>query len=538
MKIIERIAGREIFIMCAAIFILIVFQIFIAMNYRINLDEFFFLSQIHDAERGLLNHSLQTIHVHIFSWLREFPDDEIKQIIAGRSVMLFAEVLTVGFIIFSANKFVPFGFAVFAGLAWLTTGYTITEGFSFRTDPLATTLLMAAVALSLSGSLDLRKAALAGFLVGIAGLVTIKSVLYAPAFVAAILWQAKERDWRALLQPICIALLAMTITFLVLYLLHSASLPQKERGSTEIALNALYTTLLGSRLFPELNGLLGWLVLSMVPVYLMFLSLRGNLIAFLFFAPLLSVLIYRNSFPYFFPFISAPTMIAVAIGAAKMRSSRWLMIVFALLMLASTSLQVTYGVLAHQKFQKSLVSAVHQIFPQPVPYIDQVAMISTFPKYGFFMTTWGMQNYQQNGVPIMDRILESNAPPLLVANHQVLLYAMGVGDHEQDRVYLFPEDNETLRKAFVKYWGPVYVAGIEFDAGPEPVMIEIKISGEYRNDSDASFKINGIEYHPGETLNLPRGSYQLGSMKKSHFRLIWAAAKAAPDTPAPDVPVI
>jgi hypothetical protein len=526
------------------IFFLIAYQVFLTQNYRINNDEFFFLSQVFSADRGELGTHLQTIHVHIFSWLVPLSGYEIEKVNLGRLFMLLAESLTVLCIVLSAKVFVKPHFALFAGFAWLSSGYVITDGFSFRTDPLATTLLMSAITLCLSKNLDALRAGLAGFLVAIAMLVTIKSILYAPAFLGVVLYQRDKLDAMAITKYICIALITTLFSFFLVYYFHSSTLIAGEvitsKGITDegetfrIFSRAAQTGFLDAKLLPQADSLIGWLILSVVPVYFMATSYKVKALSIFFIAPLFVVLIYRNSFPYFFPFIAAPSMIAVAIGASKFRPNKWLISTGSILMLVSISFHTVYGTLANQKLQKQISEVAHHIFPEPVNYIDQVAMLPTYPQRAFFMTTWGMQNYHDAGQAVMEEVLEKHSPPLLVANHHVLLYAVGELDKEPNRKYLFPEDNQILKNAYLKHWGPFYIAGFELNTGETPSIINVKLEGEYRNDSPFTLEVDDILYNPGELITLSRGEHRLKSNKDMLAQLRWARANDAPDLPEPE----
>ena len=531
----------DIYLALAFIVSLVACQAMLVVNYHINWDEFYYLSQVYDAKRSSLGSALQTLHVHLFGWLIAWPDNEIDKIIAGRWVMLFAELITIGCIVHAAKTFVDLPFAVFAVLTWLTAGFTLTQGFSFRVDPIATSLLMGAISLSLTRKINMLIAAFAGVMVGLAGLITIKSVLYAPVFLGVFLWQLKQQGLRAILKPFVIAVVLMAATFLIMYYFHSESISEdsvvKQRSSADVIMSSLRTTLLETQAFPQINWVLAWLVLSIVPVFLMIVGAFRNRLAWLFIAPLLSLVIYRNSFPYFFPFIAAPAMIAVAIGAERFLGRRWIFAVFGIVMVTSVLFQLAYAIPANQKVQQLLVSGVHQIFPEPVPYIDQSSMIASFPKQGFFMTTWGMLNYRQTNQPVMNDILTQHRPPLLIANNPVLLHAMGVGSVEKGRQYLLAEDNAILKSTYVHYWGPVYVAGFDVQTNAQTQQIEIKIPGEYRNDSRISVSINESTYKPGETVNLDVGSYHVKTDEDTRARFVWAETMARPKEPFPDIPV-
>ena len=49
-------------------------------------DEFNFLSQVYEHERGELRRALMTFHVHVFAWLRQVSGNEVDQVIAAQTI--------------------------------------------------------------------------------------------------------------------------------------------------------------------------------------------------------------------------------------------------------------------------------------------------------------------------------------------------------------------------------------------------------------------------------------------------------------------
>ena len=84
-------------LLCAILFILCI-QVFYIFNFNINWDEFYYLSQIFEHSGGTLSRSLQTFHVHFFTWATHLEWDEVQLILLSRTLMLGCELLTLGFI--------------------------------------------------------------------------------------------------------------------------------------------------------------------------------------------------------------------------------------------------------------------------------------------------------------------------------------------------------------------------------------------------------------------------------------------------------
>lgn len=309
-----------------------------------------------------------------------------------------------------------------------------------------------------------------------------------------------------------------------MYVLHRAGLAPAPETSAAVASDAVRTTLLEAGLFPRRAEIIAWLIFSVGPIVLFVLGASRSLNALAFALPLVSLVVYRNAFPYFFPFISAPAMITVAIGAERLRTRPILLFTLGLMMAASVSFQTWVVRSNDQSAQRQLVLVVHQIFREPVPYIDRNAMIASFPWQGFFMSTWGMLKYRAEGVPVMENILANTSPPLLVANGPALAAAMQGIDGPGA---LLAEDAEVLRGAYLPYWGPVFVAGLNVNSGPMQVLI----GGSYRVATSEPVKIDGEIFKPNAVAVLSIGTHQVTTKGDEQLRLIWAAAEPAPEMP-------
>ena len=117
------------------------------MRLEINWDEFFYLSQIYDYQRGELWGPLQSFHIHIFGWVTHFPGNEVDQATVGRFVMLACLTGTCAFIYkFAQTFFSPIASAI-ATLAFVSAGPVIIHGASFRADPISAAFIMLALVL-------------------------------------------------------------------------------------------------------------------------------------------------------------------------------------------------------------------------------------------------------------------------------------------------------------------------------------------------------------------------------------------------------
>ena len=198
-------------------------QIWLVFHLNVNWDEFNHLSVVHDQLLGELDRPLQTFHVHLFGWLAQLPLGEIGQITVGRAIMLVCELGTATLIYGIARQFVRPWAAVFGALAFLTAKFTMTQGMSFRTDPLAAFMLMSSLYLLIATPMKAWHIVMAGLYGAIAVLVTIKSGLYLPAFAAALVWRLRgDEDRRIAAQG---SLLKLSINQLLMLTAQPAMIP-------------------------------------------------------------------------------------------------------------------------------------------------------------------------------------------------------------------------------------------------------------------------------------------------------------------------
>src|SRR3546814_14614718 len=85
--------------------------------------------------------------------------------------------------------------------------------------------------------------------------------------------------------------------------------------------------------------------------------------------PLASILLYRNSFPYFYAFILPPVMVGTALAIKQIldRISVKMLSIALLANAAIISLATPRVVLT---VQRQVLAAAHEIFPEPVAYFD------------------------------------------------------------------------------------------------------------------------------------------------------------------------
>lgn len=505
---------------------------------NINWDEFYFLSLLHLYQNGTLTAPLQTIHVHLFGWLPFVSDNEIHQIFAARLFIWLVSLGSCWLIYNIAKKFCTREAALFPVLFYLGFSYVTDHGLSFRADPLCAFLFLASLHLLLANDGSRVRLAFSAVLAAGAFMVSIKSVFYL-ATIGPILLAF------TLIRPVKpgagIRILIYIATFLLvllpLYQFHSASLPSTTTAEAGVAMmSAGNKTLMSGELFPRAHyivrgifeNLLTWLFIFMGFAKVCYDTARGNnrqeaLLLLSFALPLLSLTIYRNAYPYFFVFLMPAVVVLGGVFAdllithfLKSGAKILMGVLGGTIVVVSAKFMVDYGKkLPDQTIaQSEIVSVVHRMFPEPVPYIDRNSMIASFPKVGFFMSSWGLENYRGRNTPVMEDLIRRKQPKFLIVNNCALNIWVPQKDRKENcGLPLLTEDIKTLRASFVPHWGPIYVAGKSFnlDHSSASDRFETLIAGRYTLEATETVLIDGTAYQPGEAIQLDRSFHTIAS---------------------------
>lgn len=535
----------------------------VAVAFNINWDEFTYLSQVHAYLGGTLESRLQTLHVHAFAWLPVVSGNEADQVVAARLVMLVLHGLTAFFLYRIAARATDRPSALFAALAYLSLSYVIRGGASFRYDPLLIVLIIAAYDLVVLREADRWRAALGGALIGMAALVTIKALLFAPAFFILLFIPLGGAKAARAVGTAAAGVAAMVFAFMVLYALHDFSLEAARPGAGMVAV-AFAKTLRDAGFFPRYSDFLItlridlgiWIFLGagLVLTLLKIPASRGeerrkwlSLAALA--TPLGALLVYRNAFPYFYgSMLALPAVLTAVAWQALGRSGltgRPRLLVPLVKLLAIMQLLVNLGiqgVLASQvrplAHQRQVLAVVHQAFGTPVPCISRAAFVASFPHAGFFMSTWGMENYVAAGERVFVRAVSAVQPPLLVADHPLLdlenkVFPTGTWQRQG----LFAEDRAVLAASYIHHWGPLYVAGLRSRIAGQRT-VELMIGGRYTLEADCPITIDGARVSPGEVVFLARGSHEFAAAEGPvEVALRWGDRLYRPDQPPAGLPL-
>lgn len=510
-----------------------------ALGRAINWDEFYHYTQINELLAGTLSKPMQTLQARMFGWVRWLPLGNIDQIIAARGVMLGFTLACAASIYALAHGFASRKAALVCALAWLSAGFVLQHASSYRPDAIAAALLMASLTVMTRSRLGLGASLVVAALAALAVLVTIKSVLYAPAFagIAWLRWQEAGRTRASALRLIALAAQVVAL-FGVFYMAHSAFLPGTFDSGAMVAGSA--GQMFQPFTFPYAHHALK--AAATAPIFALALlaapvllwrdrSLTGAervaLASLL--LPITSVAFYHNSAAYYYVFIPPPVAVGCLIAFRAMITRYSLLAVSAVMVLSAGAVFATEERETLAK-QRQIVAAADQIFAEPVAYFDFPGMIGHFPKANGFLTPWGAQAYREGFGETMAEALERREVPLVLENDPAFTDALRT---QAEVPVLLAQDVALLRDTYVHFWGPYWLAGEALDAG-ETRVVTIRVPGSY-TVRDGSIGIEGMLYLPGEVLHLDRATHTLAAYDRP-ARLIWGDGLKEPEMPAPEEP--
>jgi hypothetical protein len=519
----------------AAIVLAVLFQIELVFGKSINWDEFFHYSQIHQHAHGLEVQWLQTPHVWLFGWVPGLPGDVIGHIRLIRLLIIPFELLTVLAIFDSARRLAGREAGFVCAVAYLTGGYIFLQGFALRADMIATGLLMAGLWIFLWRPLRAFELAAVALIVGLATIATIKSAFYAPAFIAVALMRRNElfawnRATKRLaigaalgLAAVAAAGFALGYAFDVLNLARSAAARMFSAG-----------------FFPQ------WIFLSAQVKFAPFLSLLlatalpvlwierktrpHALVLALFLVPLLSVAVYRNAFPYYFGFIFAPAMLALAPAARAFARAIGGTVLVVLMLLNATWLWHNEDRSVIER-QRTVQAGIREIFPEPVRQFDDVAFVSDYPRaVRRFASGWGLEAYRRRGRLDYEQEMRREPVPLLLRQGHALEQLV---PDPNDEYALLPRDTQMLADNYIQHWGWVYVPGKRIPAGSAIREIEILAPAPYTVEG-AAVEIDGRRLAPGDVIALGKGMHRVAPPQAGEAVLRYGDHLPVPREPWPE----
>jgi putative flippase GtrA len=485
----------------------------LALRFEANWDEFLNLSMVHGYTGGQLHEVLQTVFVHLFTWVQNVAVNEVDQIVAARLLVLTFVALTSLAIYGIARHFMDVVAALVAVFVFNSFTFVMRNGGALRTDPLAVCASMVAIWLALARDFGLRQAFALGAMIGVAGALTIKAALYVPVIGAILLlrvWYARDR--KRTFGLILLSGVTALASFLAIIGLHAITFPDhaspfafvaRTSGATllggDYSIFLVYFTasLSGNLAFWVLlgAGVVGAAALTRSPI-----RRHDGLILLCLGLMLLTPLIYRDTYPYYYGFMIAPGAVLAGLGYALVSDIRNGLYARLALAFLATSAVSTYVVSLRQDnaWQYRTLAIIHRLFPQPVPYIDHTSMVSSFPKQGIFMSGWGMSDYRHTGKAIMPAIIEGRQPRFVLVTRDLLdIDQIDPRASEAQPYGLLAEDVLALKANYLHYWGPLYLPGLLIAGDGNR---RVRIAGRYR--VNAAVTIDGQGLEPGATVYL------------------------------------
>lgn len=496
------------------VFILVIAaQAWLIFEKAINWDEFLHFGQIYDLADGKLSSSVQTIHTRLFGWATLASQDVVTQIQAARVAMLACAVLTAMCVVILARRLVDFHTALLCGIAYLTAGFVFTNAFTYRPDPVAAAALMGALCVFAYGRFSWKRAALVGMLIGLAGAITIKSVFYLPCFaaIAWLHWSRQEERKLGVFSLFCAVAAIAIVCFALLVGLHGAGLPAGDNQASNLGKSmdsfiqfAVFEKIryvFAEAIFAPLVTI-SLIVLPFVArglpkqtIYLL-LGLCG---------PLLCLLFYRNTFPYFFTFLLPPICVAIAPVLSKLveRYGRVPVLILALFGPVFLLVQEPFGTLERQR---ATISEVERLFPKPTPYLSYSSYVPHYPRqFPSLISGVALSRYRSKGDSRITRDIEAGRIAFVIATGD----ALDAVYQNEGPVSILPErDVKALRKNFLQHSDTIYIAGREICPKPNEQVVKIVRGGPYSLEG-GDLVINGRRVASGASLTLRPGSHQV-----------------------------
>ncbi|HAU21560.1 MAG TPA: hypothetical protein DCS24_03030 [Erythrobacter sp.] len=512
--------------------LLLAAQIYLIFYKSFNWDEFLHYSQVYMVKEGALTSLFQVLHVRILSWVPLVADSLVDQLILARFFMWSCTCVTLAAIYGLARQFTSQINAIFAAVAYLSAGYVFTHSFSIRADPMATATLMVSLYVLAAGRLTLQRAIIVGALVGLAGMITAKSVFYAPCFAGLAWWRFTRDggDWKFIVKLLAIFLAALA-SFLLIYTAHKSGLPQ----AVQAAASPSATFKGGGRwFFSEDRFALFYFakqsLLAVVFIICLFLAPRAwrkehadrsALIAMVgLVAPLLVVILYRNTFPYFYVFLFAPIAVAIAPAIGQFRQRYGNFIALGLFSVSPLALLITEprDVIGRQI---AMIDYVHQEYPDKVEYLARSGAIADYPRVIKSLTTGnGIRAYFESGDPIVAKKITSGELAFVLATQTAITAAL---EGRQVPKAFLDEDIEALSSNFVQQWGPLYRAGKEIPAGENAFQFEVPHKGSFILDG-AKLSLNGRALTHGKEIVLDAGVHEATGLRENRM-ILWRGNK-------------
>lgn len=576
--------GLVVVILGVAVAICLVAHLALSRSQNINWDEWSYLAKVHTWVRGDSLSRLQTFHVHLFAPLLDDVaslDRELGEVLRLRLVSLGLLAVSALAVVQLARRLLG---SVVAGLAAafaaLTFSFVLGHGTAARYDPFVVAAFLVSAVLIVEArhaATSARTSALAvgaGLVLAVGAAVSIKIGLFVPTLAVllgvGVLGATDPRRRRdALVMAVVVGVVA-AVGWRGLVAWHGTTVVSASTVSVVTPTPGLGAQLgsIGDMMFGGVGdgpqrkylrlshrydlgfwalcaaGLVlgGLATLGAAPSGMRTRALRlGVLQALACALPLGALLVYRNTYPYFFVTIVPPAslLIGVVVVVVEQVLSAWPRVraAAALLLCVPAALTgIRYVTSNHddqQAGQRAVQQAVHAVFPTPVPYIDRCGMIASYPRVGPFMSSATMAAYRATPDALVWPGLLDTARPRFLINNISSLDLRDPALSSGSRYRWLPGDYRLLQESFIPHWGPLWVAGRRVEVGPEPARFELHIGDRYIVEAPEPVTLDGAAVAPGAVVELAAGPHQASGARPLTLTLRTASAGAPPADPPP-----
>lgn len=517
---------------------------------NINWDEFLFLSRVHEFHRGELTSAFQTFHVHLFAWLVSVPGNEIDQMLAARYVTFALRIASTVLVFLLGLRVAGRSGGLVAALASLAFSHMLRHGESFRADPLISFLFLLTATLLIWRLQSLVSVAVAAIAFALAASISVKTIVFVPALVGLLgimIWSSGAEAHRRLRSAALFAALSAA-GYAAFYLMHATATSAVE---SEVVTRAAASGvgMMGNAQFEILARTLraDWAFWSLFAIGLVVAihdaaprdrdaRVRALLVLALL-LPLASLVLYRNTFEYFYVTIIPLASVACGYAAARLEGRFAGRLGAAIPLLLMTPITL-HGARAASSLrfdriepQREVIAAVHEIFPEPVPYLDRCGMISSFPRARVFMSTYILERYRARGVPSMARLVAEDQPRFLLANVSGLALQQPWDTVRTSQHRLLEEDFRFLKSNFVHHWGPIWLPGKQLVLTGSAVTFDIVVAGRYTVEAKEPVTIDGVVARPGDVIELESGEHRVRGVDSLTLRFGARVPRPAADPP-------
>lgn len=534
-------ANREHQSIIFCIFLIFLLQVSMIFGRAIDWDSFWHFHLAYLLREGRLYTPLQTYFIRVFSWATLLPGTAVDQLIIVRIFMLIFELIAALAIAALASRFTDRTIGLLAALAYLSAGFVMQHGFSFRADPGLAALGMSALWILSCTPFRRLWIVLFAVLLAIAAMFSIKIILYTPAF-AGIAWLRWSEDsfHRRFLFRLAIASALTAGLFVLLFLHHSHSGASVDTNAqTVLSRSAEKMFFIG--IPPYWIMAIKFVALS-VPLSLIMLifplalqrsnlSSAGKLAILGMFLPLITLAFYHNTAPYYYVFMMAPVAVACSLP-----------IQFAVRRYGATFLAIPLtvsGVLVWNSEDFSVIDRQREIFevskeilPSNVSYFDFCGMLVGHDKANIFMTPFMMNFYRRGGTSSLAETMQTKIVPLVVENDPMFTRLLWTNGPSPE---FLSTDAAALRDTYVHFWGPFWLAGKEIPKGTRNLSSQFRVPGAYIVRG-GPILLDGVRFDPGAAVYIERGMHELSALEGDAL-LRWGKDVREPKIAPPSGPL-